>query len=381
MAGALAGIRIIEFAGLGPGPFCGMMLADHGAEVIRVVKPANRELFSGFDRYDTFARSRRLISVDMKSEAGMQVVRDLCTGADGIIEGYRPGVMERLGLGPDVLLADNPRLVYGRITGWGQEGPLAHAAGHDINYIALNGVLHTVGRKGGKPVPPVNYVGDFGGGGMLLAFGMLAGLLSVRNGGAGQVVDAAMVDGSALLAGMVWQLKGAGYWSDETGSNWLDSGAHFYDSYRCADGKFIALGSIEPQFYALLRQALGVADDPAFDAHMEPDAWPELKEKVAAIIATRSRAEWCALMEGTDICFAPVLSTDEAPDHPHLRARDTFIKVGGQTQPAPAPRFSQTPAVDPTPTRPVGGQAHGILTGIGYDSGRIDALIENGTVS
>ncbi|WP_088185596.1 CaiB/BaiF CoA transferase family protein [Sphingobium sp. Z007] len=380
MSGPLTGIRIIEFAGLGPGPFCGMMLADHGADVIRIARPRPPGLFDDLDRHDVLARSRRLVNVDMKTDAGMTVVRDLCRSVHGIIEGYRPGVMERLGLGPERLIADNPALVYGRVTGWGQDGPLAQAAGHDINYIAINGVLHTIGRQGGKPTPPVNYVGDFGGGGMLLAFGMVAALLAVKNGAAGQVVDAAMVDGSALLAGMVWQLKGAGLWDDDTGANWLDTGAHFYDSYACADGKFIALGAIEPQFYALLRQTLGVADDPAFDAQMDRAAWPALKDRVAAIIATRTRAQWCEVMEGTDICFAPILSPDEALDHPHIRARGTFIDVGGQPQPAPAPRFSGAPADPPRPTRPAGRDAAPVLASIGYTQDRIAALLASGVV-
>lgn len=380
MSGPLTGIRIIEFAGLGPGPFCGMMLADHGADVIRIARPRPPGLFDDLDRHDVLARSRRLVNVDMKTDAGMAVVRDLCRSADGIVEGYRPGVMERLGLGPERLIADNPALVYGRVTGWGQDGPLAQAAGHDINYIAINGVLHTIGRQGGKPTPPVNYVGDFGGGGMLLAFGMVAALLAVKNGAAGQVVDAAMVDGSALLAGMVWQLKGAGLWDENTGTNWLDTGAHFYDSYVCADGKFIALGAIEPQFYALLRQTLGVADDPAFDAQMDRAAWPALKDKVAAIIANRTRAQWCEVMEGTDICFAPILSPDEALDHPHIRARGTFIDVGGQPQPAPAPRFSHAPADPPRPTRPAGDDSAHVLAAIGYDDDRIAGLLASGVV-
>ena len=374
MSGPLSGLRIVEFAGLGPAPFCGMMLADHGADVIRIVRPGARELFPGFDRNDTFARSRRLIQVDLKAPDGIGVVRDLCRGADGVIEGFRPGVMERLGLGPDVLLADNPALVYGRVTGWGQDGPLAQAAGHDITYRALNGVLHTVGRKDEAPVPPVNYIGDFGGGGMLLAFGMVSALLAVRMGGKGQVIDAAMVDGAALLAGMVWQLKGVGLWDDARGGNWLNGASHFYDSYRCADGEYIALGSLEPQFYALLRAELGLTDDPAFDAQMDPAAWPALKERVAAIIATQSRAHWCDRMEGTDICFAPVLSLDEAPAHPHNRMRGTFIDVAGQTQPAPAPRFSSAPAASPRPSRPVGADADAVLALAGYDEAGIADL-------
>ncbi|RHW18804.1 CoA transferase [Sphingomonas gilva] len=335
MAGPLTGITIVEFAGIGPGPFCGMMLADHGAEVVRIARPGARR-----DRTDVLARGRIWREIDMKTPAGIAEARDLCRAADGIIEGYRPGVMERLGLGPEVLIGDNPKLVYGRITGWGQDGPLAHVAGHDINYIALAGVLATIGAAGEKPVPPVNYLGDFGGGGMLLAFGMVSALLAVRGGAPGQVVDAAMVDGAALLSAMTWQFRNAGMWRDEAGTNLLDGGAHFYDTYACADGRFVAIGSIEPQFYALLREAAGVAGDPAFDAQMDARGWPALKAKLAAIFATRTRDEWCAVMEGTDICFAPVLTPGEAPAHPHNVARGTFVEVDGLTQPAPAPRFS-----------------------------------------
>ncbi|MDO7842217.1 CaiB/BaiF CoA transferase family protein [Sphingomonas immobilis] len=379
MAGPLAGVRIIEFEGLGPAPFAGMMLADHGAEVIRITRPGHAGLLSAIAATDVFARSRRRVAIDMKSAEGLQTVRDLCASAHGLIEGFRPGVMERLGLGPDVLLGLNPALVYGRITGWGQDGPLAQAAGHDINYIAINGVLHTVGVRGGKPVPPMNYVGDFGGGGMLLAFGMVAALLAAKTTGAGQVIDAAMVDGSALLSGMTWQLANAGAWNDAPGTNWLDGGSHFYDTYVCSDGGFVAIGAIEPQFYALLRGALGLADDPDFDAQMDPAGWPALKDKIAAIIATETRDHWTALMEGTDICFAPVMTLAEAPGHHHVAARGTFIQVGGQTQPAPAPRFSGAPAAAPVAT---GTESHAdaVLAAIGYDPARISALRDAGVV-
>ena len=337
MTGPLAGIRIIEFASIGPGPFCGMMLGDHGAEVIRVERPGGQ-----LDPRDALSRNRRSIALDVKTGGGLATARDLCRTADGIIEGYRPGVMERLGLGPDVLLADNPCLVYGRMTGWGQSGPLAHAAGHDINYIALTGALHTVGRKGEPPVPPFNYVGDFGGGAMMLAFGMVSALLFAKTGGRGQVVDAAMTDGSALLTGMPRAFLAAGTMTDNRGENLIDGGAHFYDSYECADGTWIAIGSIEPQFYALLRQHLGLLGDAAFDDQDNRAHWPALKKRIAAIFLTRTRADWCALLEGTDVCFAPVLSLAEAPQHPHNVARRTFLEVGGATQPAPAPRYSLT---------------------------------------
>jgi alpha-methylacyl-CoA racemase len=378
--GPLAGLRIVEFEGIGPGPFAGMMLADHGAEVIRVTRPGKTRV-GGIDRTDVLARSRRVIAIDMKAPDGVALARDLCRSADGIIEGFRPGVMERLGLGPDVLIADNPRLVYGRVTGWGQDGPLAQAAGHDINYIAVSGVLHTVGRAGERPVPPVNYVGDFGGGGMMLAFGMAAALLAVARGAPGQVVDAAMTDGSALLSAMLWQMKGAGVWRDERGANWLDGGTHFYDSYECADGRHVAVGAIEPQFHALLRDKLGLADDPAFDAQTNPAAWPVLKDRLAAIFATRTRDEWCALLEGTDACVSPVLSLGEAPEHPHNAARGTFIDVDGLRQPAPAPRFSAAPPEAPTPPRAAGEDADGVLAALGYDADRVAALRSAGIVA
>ncbi len=350
MAGALSGIRIIEFAGIGPGPFCGMMLGDHGAEVIRIDRPGAQ-----LDPRDALSRNRKSVLIDLKSADGIAAAKALCASADGLIEGFRPGVMERLGLGPDVLIAENPRLVYGRMTGWGQTGPYAQSAGHDINYIALSGVLHTIGGAGAKPVPPVNYVGDFGGGAMFLAFGMVAGLLAVKNGAPGQVIDAAMTDGSALLAGMSYAMLAQGTTSDVPGTNLLDGGAPFYDTYTCADGKWIAIGSIEPQFYALLRDKLDIADDPAFAAQFDKSAWPARKERLAAIFATRTRDDWCALMEMTDVCFAPVLSMAEAPQHPHNHARGTFITLGGATQPAPAPRFSVTVASMPQPA-PMAGQ-------------------------
>ena len=369
MPGPLSGIRIIEFAGIGPGPFCGMMLGDHGADVIRIERPGGR-----LDPRDPLSRNRRSVVLDTKTAEGLAAARDLCRSADGLIEGYRPGVMERLGLGPEVLLADNPKLVYGRMTGWGQYGPYAHAAGHDINYIALSGVLHTVGRAGERPVPPVNYVGDFGGGGMMLAFGMVAALLAVKNGAPGQVIDAAMTDGSALLAGMSWHMLAAGINQDRPGVNMLDGAAHFYDTYECADGKWVSIGSIEPQFYALLRQHAGVADDPAFDAQHDRSAWPALKAKLQAIFATKTRDEWDAVMAGTDICFAPVLSMAEAPQHSHNVARGTFATVGGATQPMPTPRYSATPNDVPRLAPAVGGDAAEILAPLGYDEDKIREL-------
>lgn len=367
--GPLSGIRIIEFAGIGPGPFAGMMLADHGAEVIRIERPGGQ-----LDPRDALSRNRKSIVLNTKTAEGVSVARDLCRSSDALIEGYRPGVMERLGLGPDVLLADNPQLVYGRMTGWGQYGPYAHAAGHDINYISLSGVLHTIGRAGERPVPPVNYVGDFGGGAMMLGFGLLSAIVAVKMGGPGQVIDCAMTDGSALLAGMSWHFLAAGANRDAAGVNMLDGGAPFYDTYECADGKWISIGSIEPQFYALLRHRAGVADDPAFDAQHDRAAWPDLKARLSVIFRTRTRDEWCAVMEMSDVCFAPVLSMTEAPKHPHNVARETFVEVAGAIQPAPAPRYSVTKTASPKPAPEVGADTAAILAGLGYDDLRIGEL-------
>ncbi len=368
MAGPLSGLRIIEFAGIGPGPFCAMMLADHGAEVIRIERPGGMVMAA-----DALARSRRSITINTKTPDGVALAKALCRTADGVIEGYRPGVMERLGLGPDVLLGENPELVYGRMTGWGQEGPLAHAAGHDINYIAISGVLSTVGEAGRAPVPPVNYVGDFGGGAMMLAFGMVAALLEVGRGGKGQVVDAAMTDGSALLAAMTYSLKAGGQWRDDTGVNMLDGGAHFYATYACADGKYVSIGSIEPQFYALLCQ---LADLPAGDFGHQFDVadWPTMKQKLAEVFKTRTRDEWCAIMEGSDVCFAPVLTLSEAPQHPHNLARETFVEVGGHLQPGPAPRYSQTVCDAPRPAGKAGADTDAILMEIGLDDAAVARL-------
>lgn len=341
MPGPLAGIRIIELAGIGPGPFCGMMLADHGAEVIRVDRPGAKP-----NPRDPLLRSRTAMQLDLKSAEDIARLRDLVKTADGLIEGFRPGVTERLGIGPDVLLADNPKLVYGRMTGWGQTGPYAAAAGHDINYIALSGALGAIGRAGEKPTPPINLVGDFGGGAMMLAFGMVSALLGVKNGAPGQVIDCAMTDGSALLMAMMWGFRAQGMWDDTRGTNMLDTGAPFYDTYETADGGFVAIGSIEPQFYALLRQTLGIADDVLFDAQFDRAQWPAQKARLTDIFKSRTRDQWCALMEATDICFAPVLGFDEAVAHPHNRDRGTFIELGGVLQPAPAPRYSAT-ACDP----------------------------------
>ena len=342
MPGPLAGIRIIELAGIGPGPFCGMMLADHGAEVIRIDRAGTKS-----NPRDPLLRSRTTMQLDLKSPDDIAKLRELVKTADGLIEGFRPGVTERLGIGPDVLLADNPKLVYGRMTGWGQTGPYAAAAGHDINYIALSGVLGALGRAGDKPTPPINLAGDFGGGAMMLAFGMVSALLAVKNGAPGQVIDCAMTDGSALLMAMMWGFRAQGNWGDERGTNMLDTGAPCYDTYETADGEYVAIGSLEPQFYALLRDKLGIAADPLFDAQHDRTQWSTQKAKLTEIFKTKTRDEWCALMEATDVCFAPVLGFDEAVAHPHNRDRGTFIEVGGVLQPAPAPRYSATPCDPP----------------------------------
>ena len=380
MAGPLAGVRIVEIAGIGPGPFCGMMLADHGAEVIRVERPGGAQSGPATRASkDPLVRSRRTIVVDMKMPEGVAVVRDLCRTADGLIEGFRPGVMERLGLGPDALLADNPKLVYGRMTGWGQTGPYAQAAGHDINYIALAGALHAYGRAGEKPTPPKSPTMLIGGG-MMLAFGMVAAILSARGTGRGQVIDCAMTDGAALLMSMIWGFRAMGMWRDERGVNLLDTGAHFYDTYECSDGRFVSIGSIEPQFYAELRRLAGLTEDPDFDRQMDPTAWGPLKAKLTELFRSKTRDEWCGLMEHSDVCFAPVLSMAEAPDHPHNATRGTFGTVDGTVQPMPAPRYSGTPTAQPFATPAAGSDGGALLAGLGYDEARIAALRAAGAV-
>jgi alpha-methylacyl-CoA racemase len=378
MPGALEGIRIVEMAGLGPAPFAAMMLADHGAQVIRIERHG---LVDRGQSVDLLSRSRQIVRLDLKSGSGRQVLRDLIRGVDGLIEGFRPGVMERLGLAPVELMAENPRLVYGRMTGWGQSGPYAAAAGHDINYIALSGALHAIGRAGEKPTPPLNLVGDFGGGGMLLAFGMVAALLSAGRTGRGQVIDCAMTDGAALLMTMMWSMRAAGQWRDERGSNFLDSGAPFYDVYECADGRYVSIGSIEPKFYALLLQKLAIADEME-GQQMDRSAWPAMRERIAARFLTRTRDEWCKVMEHTDVCFAPVLSMAEAPQHLHNAARATFIEVDGTVQPAPAPRFSASPA--PTPVMPAADRGVAatdeLLQSFGIDAARIRVLRAEGAI-
>jgi alpha-methylacyl-CoA racemase len=382
MAGPLAGLKVIEMVGLGPCPFAAMMLADMGADVIRIERKPDPASTSApgpnpysmlGTKFDVMARGRLSLALDLKSPRARLLLLDLVARADALVEGFRPGVMERLELGPDACMERNPKLVYGRVTGWGQDGPLAPAAGHDLNYVALSGMLAAMGRSDSPPAPPLNLVGDFGGGGMMLAFGVVCALLEARTSGRGQVVDAAMTDGAALLGAMMYGLRAHGSWRDEREANLLDGGAPFYDTYACLDGKFIAVGAIEPQFYAQLLQLSG-AQDPAFAQQWHETSWPELKRKFADLFATRTRAQWCALLEGTDACFAPVLDMGEAPLHPHNAARKTFVEVDGVTQPAPAPRFSRTRAEVQRPPPAPGEHGAQILLDWGWPAHAVDAL-------
>jgi alpha-methylacyl-CoA racemase len=386
--GPLAGSKIIEVAGIGPGPFAALMLADMGADVIRVDRAANA---MGGDPdvppADILNRGRRSVALDLKSPEGVAVLLDLVAEADGLVEGFRPGVAERLGFGPDVCAARNPRLVYGRMTGWGQDGPYAHTAGHDINYIALAGVLAHLGRAGEKPTPPINLVGDFGGGGMLMAFGIVCGMLEAQRSGRGQVVDAAMVDGAATLMSMMWAFTAMGIWGEERGTNMLDTGAHFYDTYECSDGKFVSIGSIEPQFYAELLRLTGLedaytAEGSTLPGQMDKGQWGDMKDHLAAIFRTRTRDEWCEVMEGTDVCFAPVLTMSEAPKHPHNVARGTFVDIAGIPQPAPAPRFSRTTAEVQRPPSHAGQHTDEVLAEwLGTDRERLIELRAAGAIA
>jgi len=383
MTGPLTGIRIIEIAGIGPGPFAAMMLADMGAEVIRVERAQSvRGPAPDTPHYDVMLRGRRNVALDLKHPDGVATLLDLVGHADALIEGFRPGVMERLGVGPDICLQRNPKLVFGRMTGWGQEGMYSQAAGHDINYISLAGALAHFGRHGEAPVPPLNMVGDFGGGGMFLAYGVVCALLEAQRSGQGQVVDTAMVDGAAVLMSMFWSFKAIGAFDENhRGTNLLDTGAHFYDVFRCADGKFISLGSIEPQFYAELLRITGLEGDPEFARQMDKDLWPHLKTRLRQVFEGKTQAEWCTLMETTDVCFAPVLTMSEAATHPHNIQRNTFIEVGGVQQPAPAPRFSRTKTqVISAPAHP-GQHSREVLADWGIAPDRIEALIATGAVA
>ena len=374
MPGPLEGLRVVELAGIGPGPMACMMLADMGAEVIKVDRLTDPGLGIAMPaKYQVLHRSRPSIGVDLKSPDGLAVVKRLIEGADVLIEGFRPGVTERMGLGPDECRARNPKLVYGRMTGWGQDGPMARAAGHDMNYIALTGALSAIGPADGPPVPPLNLVGDFGGGTLYLLVGVLAALLEARESGKGQVVDAAMVDGAASLMTTFYGLKAAGLWSNARGANLLDGGAHFYSVYETSDGKHVSIGSIEAKFYTELLEKTGL--DPAdLPPQMSQESWPVIREKLAAVFKTKTRDEWCAIMEGTDICFAPVLDLDEAPDHAHMKARGTFAEVDGVVQPAPAPRFSRTPGAIRRPPSPPGADTDEALAAWGFAAGEIADL-------
>lgn len=372
--GPLSGIKVIELASIGPGPFCGMMLADMGAEVIRVDRPSSGRQPARASK-DVLARGRRSIAVNLKKPEGIDLVLSMLETTDVFFEGFRPGVAERLGLGPEDCLARNPKLVYGRMTGWGQTGPLAHAAGHDINYIALAGALHAIGRENEKPIPPLNLVGDFGGGGMLLAFGITCALLEAKASGKGQVVDAAMVDGTASLLAMFFGMQASGNFRHERGTNLLDGAAHFYDTYKTSDDKYIAIGSIEPQFYKLLVEKSGV-DPSQFADQMNPSVWPDLTAALAEVFKTKTRDQWCAIMEGTDVCFAPVLSMEEAPSHPHNKTRATFVNIDGVSQPAPSPRFSRTPPEIQNSARIPGADTREILKQQGMPETTIEGLIK-----
>jgi alpha-methylacyl-CoA racemase len=375
-SGPLVGLRVIEIGGIGPGPFCAMLLADMGAEVVRVNRSAGGA--EGIvAEAPILARGRRSIALDLKNPSGIATLLRLVEKADGLIEGFRPGVAERLGFGPDVCIERNPRLVYGRMTGWGQTGPMAGMAGHDINYIALSGALGAIGRRGEPPLAPLNLVGDFGGGGMLLAFGVLAALFERQHSGRGQVVDASMVEGSALLMTMIYEMMGIGFWRPERGTNALDSGAPFYDVYETADGEYVAFGSLEPQFFAELIAALEL-DGVDLDRQHHTASWPALRERIATAVKSRTRREWEERMQGSDVCFAPVLHPSEAPGHPHNVARKTFIDVGGVVQPAPAPRFSRTPGRVTAPAAAAGEHGREILEDWGFDAAEIERIAAEG---
>jgi alpha-methylacyl-CoA racemase len=372
--GPLAGIKVVELAGIGPGPFCSMMLSDMGAEVLRVDRTEAADLGVPTDaKFNLLNRGRRSVAVDLKKPEGIATVKKLIAKADAVIEGFRPGVMERLGLSPDECLKLNPKLVFGRMTGWGQEGPIAHAAGHDINYIALTGALYSIGNNGGPPVPPLNLVGDFGGGAMYLAFGIVCALLESKSSGKGQVVDTAMVDGAASLMTGIYGLRAAGRWNDTRGNNILDSGAPWYGVYETKDGKHVSIGSIEAKFYAELLRLTGLDKEPLPKQH-DRNGWPKLKERFTAVFKAKSRDEWCKIMEGSDVCFAPVLTMGEAANHPHMKARGTFVEVDGVMQPGPAPRFSRTKAKVQRGPAKAGQHTAEALADWGFSAGDIESL-------
>jgi alpha-methylacyl-CoA racemase len=376
--GPLNGYTVIELAGIGPAPMGGMMLADMGAEVIRIDRAAGA---SNMMPKDVSARGKKSVVLNLKDPAGIETLLRMVENADVLVDPFRPGVCEKLGIGPDACLARNPKLVFARMTGWGQDGPLAQAAGHDINYISITGALYAMGRKGQKPVPPLNLVGDMGGGGMLLVTGVLAALLESSNSGKGQVIDVAMVDGAAQLMWMFHGFQAMGLWdASQRESNMLDGGAHYYDTYECADGQYISIGSIEPQFYALLKHHAGLSEADFGDQN-NAAAWPQMKQKLTAVFLQKSQAEWCAIMEGTDVCFAPVLSFTDAPAHPANVARKTYIEVGGVTQPAPAPRFSRTPSSVRHPGPNPGQDTDTVLAAMGFAEHEISELKHKGAVA
>lgn len=385
MTGPLAGTRVVEFAGLGPVPFAAMMLADMGADVLRIdrVGAGGGESAAGSDApVDLMLRNRRSVGIDVKQPSGVKAALRLVANSDAVVEGFRPGVMERIGLGPETCLEENPRLIYGRMTGWGQTGPYASVAGHDINYISLAGALAHFGRSGGPPTPPMNILGDFGGGGMLLAFGVLCGLLEAARSGQGQVIDAAMVDGTASLMTMLWSFRAARIHDMERrGVNMVDTGAHFYEVYECADGEYVSIGAIEPKFYDELIGLLGLSADDDFSRQQDSDLWPTLKERLSAIFIQRTQAEWCSVLEYTDACFAPVLRADEAASHPHNRHRETFVEAFGVLQPAPAPRFSRSqPQLAMPPARP-GQHTREALLDWGFRASEVDELADRGAIT
>ena len=382
--GVLSGYRVVELAGIGPAPMCAMLLSDMGAEIIRVDRAAmvghDTDRDGNDSRFNLLARGRRNIAVDLKNPTAVNATLRLIEQADALLEGFRPGVMERLGLGPDLCLARNPKLVYGRMTGWGQDGPIAHIAGHDINYIALSGVLHSIGEAGGPPVPPLNLVGDFGGGALYLAMGMLAGIISARSTGKGQVIDCSMVEGSASLMMMMYGSLASGAWKEERGQNRTDGGAHYYQVYQTKDGEYVSVGAIEPQFYALLLKHTGLEGE---DLPPQTDRthWPEMQERLKRIFKSKTRAEWTEILQQTDICFAPVLRMSEAIDHPHNRHRNSFVEIDGIPQPGPAPRFLGTPTRVQRPPARVGEHTDAVLRDWGFSAAEIAALHESSAVA
>ncbi len=378
--GVLSGYKIVEFAGIGPAPMCAMLLSDMGAEVLRLDRAEDANLgISTESKYNLLGRGRRSVAIDLKRREGTELALKLIERADALIEGFRPGVMERLGLAPEVCQARNPKLVYGRMTGWGQDGPLALAAGHDINYIALTGALHSIGRRGEAPVPPLNLVGDFGGGGVYLALGVVAGLLEAQKSGKGQVIDVAMIDGASSLMAGIYGLRGAGVWNDNRGENILDTGAHYYNVYETSDGKYVSIGSIEGKFYAELLRLTGLEGE-KLPRQNDRTQWPAFQERLKAVFKTKTRDQWCAIMEGSEVCFAPVLTMIEAPQHPHNRHRGTFVEVDGVVQPAPAPRFSRTPSkIQRPPARP-GEHTEEGLRAWGFSASELEQLRSSGAI-